>query len=58
MKCEKLAQKEYKRRRDNVAKKVQWELCKESILEHKERWYEHEIESAIENEDVKIDVEC
>ena len=26
--CEKLAQKEYKRRHDNVAKKVHWDICK------------------------------
>ena len=25
--CEKLAQKEYKRRHDNVSKKVQWDIC-------------------------------
>ena len=34
--CEKLAQKEYKRRHDNVAKKIHWELCKKNALEHKE----------------------
>ena len=34
--CEKLAQKEYKRRHDKVAKKIHWELCKKNGLEHKE----------------------
>lgn len=52
--CEKLAQKEYKRRHDNVAKKVHWDLCKLNGLEHAEKWYEHTPEGAIENEDVKI----
>ena len=32
--CEKLAQKEYKRRHDNVAKRVHWELCKKNGLEY------------------------
>ena len=32
--CEKLAQKECKRRHDNVAKKVHWDLCKKNGLEH------------------------
>ena len=26
--CKRLAQKEYKRRHNNVAKKVHWDLCK------------------------------
>ena len=32
--CEKLAQKDYKRQQDNVAKKVRWDLCKKNRLEH------------------------
>lgn len=60
--CEKLAQKEYKRRHDNVAKKIHWELCKKNALEHKERWYEHNPEGAVENESVKllwdINIQC
>ena len=39
--CEKLFQKEYKRRHDNVAKKVHWDFCKKYGLEHMEKWYEH-----------------
>ena len=35
--CEKLTQKEYKRRHDNVAKKVLWDLCKKNELEHSEK---------------------
>ena len=60
--CEKLAQKEYKRRHDNVAKKVHWDLCKKNGLEHTEKWYEHVPEGAVENEEVKVlwnvDVQC
>ena len=51
---EKLAQKEYKRRRDNVAKKVHWDICKKNGLQHSEKWYEHAPEGAVENEEIKV----
>ena len=35
--CEILAQKEYKRRHDNVAKKIHWDLCKRNGLERQEK---------------------
>ena len=60
--CEKLVQNEYKRRHDNVAKTVHWDLCKKNELEHTEKWYEHVPEEAVENEEVKvlwvINVQC
>ena len=46
--CEKLAQREYKRRHNNVAKKVHWDICKKNGLEHSEKWYEHAPEGAKE----------
>ena len=49
--CEKLAQKEYKRRQDNVAKKVNWDICKKNRLE---KSYEHAPEGAVENEEIKV----
>ena len=52
--CEKLAQKEYKRRHDNVAKKVHWNICKKNGLEHSEKCYEHAPEGAVENEEIKV----
>ena len=52
--CEKLAQKEYKRRHDNVAKKVNWDICKKNGLEHSEKRYEHDPEGAVENEEIKV----
>ena len=52
--CEKLAQKEYKRRHDNVAKKIHWDICKKNRLEHSEKWYEHVPEGAVENEENKV----
>ena len=60
--CEKLAQKEYKRRHDNVAKRLHWELCKKHALECKERWYDHNPDGTVENNDVKllwdINIQC
>ena len=52
--CGKLAQKEYKRRQDNVAKKVHWDICEKYGLEHREKWYEHAPEGAVENEEIKV----
>ena len=52
--CERLAQKEYKRRHENVAKKVHWDIYKKNGLEHSEKWYEHATEGAVENEEIKV----
>ena len=52
--CEKLAQKEYKRRHDNVAKKVHGDICKKNGLEHGEKWYEHAPKGAVENKEIKV----
>ena len=52
--CENLAQKEYKRRHDNVAKKVHWKIFKKNRLEHSEKWHEHAPEGAVENEEIKV----
>ena len=37
--CPKLAQKQYKRRQDNVARRVHCELCKKHGLESSHRWW-------------------
>ena len=42
--CEKLVQKEYKRRHDNVAEKVNSDICKKNG----EKWYEHAPDGAVE----------
>ena len=39
--CGKLAPKEYKRRHDNIVKKINRDICKENGLEHSEKWYKH-----------------
>ena len=52
--CSKLAQKEYKRRHKNLGKIVHWKLVRKSNFEARDKWYEHELESVLENEDYKI----
>ncbi|XP_063595812.1 uncharacterized protein LOC134772704 [Penaeus indicus] len=52
--CKKMAQKEYKRRHDNVARIVHWHLCKKYNLERTEKWYEHAPEGVVENDEVKL----
>ena len=52
--CSKLAQKEYKRRHDNLGKIVHWKLARKSNFEAGNKWFEHEPESVLENEDYKI----
>ena len=48
----KLAQKEYKRRHDNLGKIAHWKLARKCNFEAGDKWYEHEPES--ENEDYKM----
>ena len=52
--CSKLAQKKYKRRHDNLGKIVRWKLARKCNFEAGDKWYQHELESVLENEDYKI----
>ena len=52
--CSKLAQKEHKRRHDNLGKLVHLKLARKFNFEGGDKWYEHEPESDLENEDYKI----
>ena len=52
--CSKLAQKEYKRRHDNLGKIVHWKLSRKCNFEAGDKWYEHEPERVLENKDYKI----
>ena len=52
--CSKLAKKEYNRRHDNMGKVVHWKLARKCNFEAGDKWYEHEPESALENQDKKI----
>ena len=49
--CSKLAQKEYKRKNDNLGKIVHWKLARKRNFEGGDKWYEHEPESVLESED-------
>ena len=50
----KLAQKECKRRHGNLVKIVHWKLARKFNFEAGDKWYEHEPEVVLENEDHKI----
>ena len=52
--CSKFAQQEYKRRHDNLGKIVHWKLARKCNFEAGDKWYEHEPESVLENEDYKV----
>ena len=52
--CSKLAQKEYKRRHDNLGKTVHSKLARKYHFQGGDNWYEHEPESVLESEDYKI----
>ena len=52
--CSKLSQKEYKRRHDNLCKIVHWKIARKCNFETGDKWYEHEPEGVLENEDYKI----
>ena len=52
--CSKLAQKQYKARHDSVAQIIHWELCGMYGFKREKKWYEHEPQSVLENEEAKI----
>ena len=52
--CNKLAQKEYTRRHDNLDKMLHWKLARKCSFEAGDKWYDHEPESVLENENYKI----
>ena len=52
--CSKLAQKEYKIRRDEVALRVHWELCKKYGMEGTDNWYEHVSPAMIETKSMTL----
>ena len=54
MVVKKLAQKEYKRRHENLGKRVHWKLARKCNFEAGAKWYEHEPECVLENEDYKV----
>ena len=52
--CGKLAQREYKRRHDNVARYVHWNLCGFGCLDRADAWYKQEPDGVCENNEYKI----
>ena len=52
--CPELARTEYIHRHNKAAAHMQWKICKESGIEVKERWHEHEPNTVTENESVTI----
>lgn len=52
--CQKLAQKEYKRRHDTVAKALHWDILRQKGFGPEGKWYEHEPMAVIENDKFKV----
>ena len=52
--CSKLAQKEYKKRHDNLGKILHLRLARKCNFEGGDKCYEHQPESVLENEYYKI----
>ena len=52
--CSKLAQNEYKYRHNYVARIVNWGMSKTRGLPAADKWYEHELERAVESDKAKL----
>ena len=52
--CSKLAQKEYKARRDWVGKVIHWGMCKKFKFDHANKWYMHNPAPVLENDTHKL----
>ena len=52
--CKMLAQKEYKKRHDNVCRYIHWRLCGKHGFQVTQQWYKHELDGVIENKVYKI----
>ena len=52
--CSKLAQQEYKRRHDNDARVVHWDLLGKCGFSRVDKWFEHQPETVLENNDYKL----
>ena len=51
--CSKLAQ-EYKRRHDNVARVVHWDVLGKCSFSRVDKWFEHQPEIVLESNDYKL----
>ena len=52
--CSKIAQTDYKEHHNKVASLLHWNLCKKYHLPESEKWWEHNVEKVLQNEEVKI----
>ena len=52
--CPALAQNQYKKRHDTVARAVAWNLCKKYQMPCTNKWYEHQPQPVTENENEKL----
>ena len=52
--CSKLALKEFKKRYDNVARAIHWDLSGKCGFDRNDKWYSHVPESVLENENYKL----
>ena len=52
--CTILAQKEYKRKCDNVARIVHWTVCGKYGLEGAAHWYDHTRKGVVDSDDIKV----
>ena len=56
--CNKLAEKEYKRRHDNIARLVHWKLCRKYGIDRSEKWYEHQPERVCGKRKWDMSIQC
>ena len=52
--CSKLAQRDYKRRHDNVARIIYWDLCRLYEPDRADKWFEHQPSSVLETDRTKL----
>ena len=52
--CSKIALTDYKEHHNKVALMLHWNLCEKYHLPASEKWWEHNVEKVLQNEEVKI----
>ena len=52
--CKMFAQKEYKKRHDNVYRHIHWRLCDKHGFQGAQQWYEHEPDGVIDEKGYNI----
>ena len=52
--CPELAKTEYLHRHDKAASYLHWNMCKELNINVEEKWYEHELQTVTERDNITI----